>query len=181
MVTVSPSTFIRDIEALSGEKVSTCFQCQKCSNGCPATIAMEIAPHRLIHMMQLGLRDQVLRSNTAWVCAACETCTARCPNDIDIAHVLDIVRQMSERAGARPDLQDTVRFHSAFLSSVRRHGKVFELGMMADYKLRTRNLFQDIGLALSLLRKGKLKLLPRRLSAGRPVKDIFRRTEKAGR
>jgi len=177
-MTRNPS-FLREIDRASGEKVSTCFQCEKCTNGCPATFAMDIPPHKLIHMIHLGLQDDVLRSNTSWVCASCETCTTVCPNSIDIAHLMDTLRQMAARAGTREDQKDTSRFHKAFLNSVKRHGKVYELGMMVDYKTKTGGLFQDIGLGWAMFKRGKLKLLPRKLWAGGQIRAIFQKAEKA--
>lgn len=95
-VTAEPGSVKRQqIEQLSGEKISTCFQCEKCANGCPMTFAMDIAPNQVMHSIQLGLIDPVLKSDTIWVCASCETCSTRCPNDIDIAHVMDTLRQSS--------------------------------------------------------------------------------------
>src|SRR5512141_1341180 len=91
--------FRKEVEALSGEKVTTCFQCQKCSNGCPLTFGMDVMPHQVIRNINLGQKDEILNSDTVWVCASCETCTTRCPNDIDIAHVMDSLRQISVKKG----------------------------------------------------------------------------------
>jgi len=90
------------IEELSGQKISACFQCEKCTNGCPVTFAMDIVPHKVIRLLHLGLINEVLHSDTIWVCASCETCTTRCPNDIDIARIMDTLRQMSQREGVKP-------------------------------------------------------------------------------
>jgi len=77
--------FLEEVNQHSGEKVQLCFQCFKCSLGCPVSFAMDYLPHQLLRMVQMGLKDRVLHSHTIWVCAACETCTTRCPNHIDIA------------------------------------------------------------------------------------------------
>src|SRR3972149_6970433 len=82
----------RKIEGLSGQKISSCFQCQKCTGGCPLTFGMDILPHQLIRLLHLGQLDRVLASETIWVCAACETCGTPCPNHIDIAHGMDTPR-----------------------------------------------------------------------------------------
>src|SRR4030042_1909226 len=127
------------IEELSGQKISACFQCQKCTNGCPITFAMDISPHKLIHLLQLGQTDEVLRSDTIWVCASCETCTTRCPNDIDIAHLMDSLRQLSRRQGVEVSQYSVPIFHSVFLSSIKRHGRVHETEMALTY------YFEDVG------------------------------------
>ena len=130
----------KKIEELSGQKISACFQCEKCTNGCPVTFAMDVVPHRLMHMLQLGLLDEALRSDTIWVCASCETCTTRCPNDIDIAHVMDTLRQLSQKEGIKTAQKSAPIFHSAFLSSLRRHGRVHEPEMAVVYTLRSGGL-----------------------------------------
>jgi len=58
----------QQIEKLSQEKISTCYQCEKCTNGCPMTFAMDILPHQIMHSIQLGLTDEVINSDTIWVC-----------------------------------------------------------------------------------------------------------------
>ena len=112
------SIFLHQVEEKGGEKVSLCYQCAKCSSGCPVTFAMDYLPHVILRMVQLGLKDRVLNSSTIWVCASCETCTTRCPNDIDIAHIMDTLRQTSLREGIKPSQKNIPIFHAAFLSSI---------------------------------------------------------------
>ncbi len=125
------------IEGLSGQKISACYQCEKCTNGCPVTFAMDIVPDKLMRAIHFGLKEEVLRSDTIWVCASCETCTTRCPNGIDIAHVMDTLRQTSLEEGIKPAQKDIPIFHSAFLSSIKRHGRIHEIEMIIDYTLRS--------------------------------------------
>jgi heterodisulfide reductase subunit C len=171
----------RKIEDLSGQKISTCFQCVKCTNGCPVTFAMDVVPHRLMRQLQLGLLDEALRSDTIWVCASCETCATRCPNGIDITHVMDTLRQLSQREGIKTAQKNAPLFHSAFLSSMRRYGRVHELEMALVYTLKSGGLSglkKQVGTGLAMFKRGKIKLLPPRVSARRQVKNIFK---KAGR
>lgn len=170
---------IKQIEELSGEKISTCYQCEKCTNGCPLTFAMDIAPHQVMHSLRLGLVDTVLNSDTIWVCASCETCTARCPNDIDIAHVMDTLRQLSVEQGVKASQKQSPVFHSTFLKNVKRFGRMHELSMAMDFTLRNeglKGLTRQAKLGLQMIRKGKMKLVPGRLKAGKEVDDIFRKT-----
>ncbi len=182
--TVRPAsdTFSREkLEEASREKIAACYQCQKCTNGCPLAFAMDIKPHQAMHCLQLGLTDEVIDSDTIWVCASCETCTTRCPNDIDIAHVMDTLRQISIKRGVKASQKRAPAFHRAFLSNVKRLGRMHELSLVTDYTLRSsgiKGLSQQAGLGLKMMRKGKFKLVPGRLSAGREVKDIFRNSER---
>jgi len=168
------------IEELSGQKISACFQCEKCTNGCPVTFAMDIVPHKVIRLLHLGLVNEVLRSDTIWVCASCETCTTRCPNDIDIARIMDTLRQMSQREGVKPSQKNFPIFHSAFLSSIRRHGRVHESEMVVNYALRSEGLgglLKQAGTGLAMFTRGKIKLLPPRLRTKSQVKNIFKRAK----
>lgn len=168
----------REIEKLSGQKVSACYQCEKCTGGCPVAFAMDIVPHRLMRHLALGLENEVLRSNTPWVCASCETCTTRCPNGIDIAHVMDTLRQLSLRRGNDAS-RNPALLNAEFLASIRRHGRVHELEMVTGYTLKSEGiggLVKQAGLGLGMLLKGKLKLLPPRLRGIKQVKGIFRQT-----
>ncbi|MCK4964406.1 MAG: 4Fe-4S dicluster domain-containing protein, partial [Dehalococcoidia bacterium] len=171
------------IEALSGQKISACYQCEKCSSGCPVAFAMDIVPHRLMRHLNLGLINEVLNCNTPWVCASCETCTTRCPNGIDIAHIMDTLRQLSKGQGTGPSNRNPVFLNSAFLGSIKRHGRVHELEMVTGYTLKSEGisgLLKQTGLGLGMLLKGKLRLFPRRLRGVKQVRDIFRETEVKG-
>ena len=170
----------KKIEELSGQKISACFQCEKCTNGCPVTFAMDIMPHKAMRLLHLGLVDEVLHSDTIWVCASCETCTTRCPNDIDIARVMDTLRQLSQREGVKPSQKNFPIFHSAFLSSIRRHGRVHETEMAVNYALKSggiAGLLKQAGTGLAMFTRGKIKLLPPRLRAKSQVRNIFKKTK----
>lgn len=86
--------FAAKVEELSGQKILACYQCGKCSAGCPAVSEMDILPNQVIRYIQLGLKDELLKSNSYWVCASCLTCNARCPKGIKIAEVMEGVRQI---------------------------------------------------------------------------------------
>ena len=179
-ITPSPS-FRKQVEDKSGVKVSACKQCEKCTNGCPLAFSMDIVPHKVIRAVHMGLKDQVLDSDTIWVCASCETCTTRCPNDIDIAHVMDCLRQISQEEGRKASQPQVPVFHKAFLSSMKRFGRVHEGEMAAMYALKSGGLKAVMDLraqGIDMFKKGKVKILPHR--PNREVRDIFRVTERKG-
>jgi len=179
-VLVPSPSFRKKVEKASGQKISACFQCEKCTNGCPVTFAMDIVPHKLIRSIHMGLGDKVLKSDTIWVCASCETCTTRCPNGIDIARVMDALRQVSQAEGIKPSQKDVPLFHSAFLSSMKRHGRVHETEMTINYTVKSAGLsglLKQSGMGLAMFKKGKLKLFPPRFRGSGQVKKIFDKTE----
>jgi heterodisulfide reductase subunit C len=142
---------------------------------------MDIVPHRLVHAIQLGLTDVVLDSDTIWVCASCETCTTRCPNGIDIAHVMDTCRQMSAKNKVKDSQKQVPVFHSSFLANIKRFGRVHELTMALSYAFRSegiKGIFKQANLGMEMLRRGKIRFIPQRLKAGRQIKDIFRSNER---
>ncbi|NNG17314.1 MAG: heterodisulfide reductase subunit C [Gemmatimonadales bacterium] len=161
----------------SGQDVNLCYQCGKCAAGCPVSYAMDYSPFQLIHATRLGLDDLVLNSKTIWLCASCETCTTRCPQDVDIAGVMDTVKTIVLRRRVKPTVPRVAAFYQAALGSIRLHGRLFELGMIVGLKRRTRELFKDTGLGMRMLRKGKLKLFPS-FSGARTARKIFDRVRK---
>ena len=87
------------------EKILKCFQCGTCTSDCPvARYSDNYRPRSLIHMAQLGLRDRVLNSDTLWLCAACFTCTDRCPQDVEVAAVIRVFRNLAAEKGCIPQV-----------------------------------------------------------------------------
>ena len=87
------------------EKILKCFQCGTCTSDCPvARYSDSYRPRTLIHMAQLGLKDRVLKSDTLWLCAACFTCTDRCPQDVEVASVIRVFRNLAVENGCIPQV-----------------------------------------------------------------------------
>jgi len=143
-----------------GQNVNLCYQCKKCAAGCPVAYAMDYTPSQLIHAVRLGMDDLVLNSKTMWLCASCETCTTRCPQDVDVAKVMDAVKTTMLRRGLKPAVPRIASFYKAVLGNIKRCGRMFEVGMIIDLKLRTREFLKDVDLGMKMFCKGKLKLLP---------------------
>lgn len=168
------TSFLRTMAAQSEVDVNLCYQCRKCAAGCPVAYAMDLTPTQVIHAVRLGQRDLVLRSRTIWLCISCETCTTRCPQGVDIAKVMDAARIIAVREGIEPAVPEVARFHRKAMKSIRRHGRMFELGLIAGLKMSGGGLTKDMVLGMKLFGKGKLKLLPSFGKSG-PVKAMARR------
>jgi len=91
------SKFLGKVKELSGESIYACYQCGKCSAGCPSISEMDISPSEIIRLVQLGEEKEVLNSKTIWICASCFTCGTRCPKGVDLAKIMESLRQINLR------------------------------------------------------------------------------------
>ena len=117
-------------EELSGQEVRNCYQCGKCSAGCPIAADMDLLPNQVIRLLQLGLTDVALRSSTIWLCASCETCTTRCPREVDLAAVMDAMRNIAIRQRIRSQVRTVTFFNRTFLRLVKKYGRVYEMELI---------------------------------------------------
>ena len=175
-------SFAREIKEKSQAHLDRCYQCLACSSGCPVAYAMDYTPNQIIRMVQLGLKDRVLNSSTIWLCASCETCATRCPNDIEIVRVMDILREIALREG-RTQTTKLPLFHSTFLDGIKSKGRVHELTLILCYMLTSGDIFKfnkllkDMILGLKMFLRGKLVILPGKIKGVVEVKRIFQLTE----
>ncbi len=170
-------SMIQAVEELSGQDVKSCYQCGKCSAGCPIAADMELPPNQVMRLLQLGLLDDALRSRTIWLCASCETCTTRCPREVDLAAVMDALRNLALREGVRSPERVVPFFNRIFLSLVKRYGRVYEMELIGRFNTGTFNFFKDVMKAPKLFFKGRLKLWPSfagRKTANTVFKDLKR-------
>ena len=157
--------FVDAVRAESGQDPKLCYQCGNCTAGCPYTFAYDIPVSRVMRLLQAGQKRAVLTCRSLWLCATCESCTTRCPNGIDGARIMAVLRHMARREGHAP-VRTVKVFWDGFLASVRRHGRVFEAGLLASYVARTGRVLTDADLAPRILPKGKLSLKPH------PIKGV---------
>ena len=175
--------FSRTVEESTRLNLDACFQCRKCTNGCPVTFAMDIYPDQVIRLVLMGQKERVLRCSTIWVCSACETCTTRCPNEVDIAGTMDALKEMALKERVQVSQPKTHAFHRAFLEDIKKRGRMFEGGLMQSYLLKSGEFFrklangtirEDINLGLNMFRKGRLPLLPKGIKGKKEIKEILK-------
>jgi heterodisulfide reductase subunit C len=173
----------REVEKIV-EAVSVCYQCGTCSGSCPVAPAggMDYTPRTIIRMIQAGLEDEVLSSQTVWTCAACYSCAVRCPRDIDITDVMIRLRNLALIRGhpAKTGIARRGRIYNVnFMRIVRRLGRIYELELVLRYHLKT-NPINLLGMAptgLKMFVKHKLKLVPEPTEGRAEIKGIFYRLE----
>jgi len=160
--------------------VSRCYQCLTCTLGCPLAFAMDLKPHEILKYVQLGDKEKVLRASTPWICTSCETCATRCPNEINIVDLMDLLRRMA--VDEKMVTEQGPKVNEVFLNEIRKRGRVHELSLVIDLKRRTGGLFKidpdEIRLGFDMFRHGKLKLLPTKIKGTDAMKKIFTRLEK---
>ncbi len=86
------SELINKVEEWSNQNIFACYQCGKCSAGCPLTESMDHLPNQIMKLLQMGDEEPLLQSNTPWVCASCFTCSARCPMGVRITEIMEALR-----------------------------------------------------------------------------------------
>jgi len=173
------TTFLKEVnDRMGGVPIQNCYHCRKCTAGCPVAFAMDYNPNAVIKMIQMGQRDEVLKSSTIWLCASCETCVTRCPNDVDIARMMDVLREMAIEEQVAPREKNVLKFHEAFLSNIKLGGRINEPLMIALYKLKSGDYFSDLGMGLSMFLKGKIKPVSPRTRDMKSVRQIFKSTKK---
>jgi heterodisulfide reductase subunit C2 len=167
------------VEQAVGVEIQTCYQCGKCTAGCPLNNEMDLMPNQILRMLQAeftGYENEILTSISIWLCLACDTCYSRCPQEVKLPNIMDFLRQESIRRNlVNPKAKNILKFHRAFLDEVERNGKLNELGLTIDYKLRSWDLFQDLQNAPSMLLKGKLGLIPHRVQNPNEIKKLFKK------
>ncbi len=163
-----------EIEERSGQNFRACYHCQACANGCPFLAAMDYAPNAVLRLIQYGLRQEVLGCSTIWLCVGCHTCSSQCPNAVDIAAVMDTLRQMAQEEGVASPQPEISFFHQEVLRSLSRHGRTHKLGIMWRHKLLTRRWLSDLDVGLKMLVKRKLELKPSRIKALGEIAPFFK-------
>lgn len=166
-----------EIIANTSQNPNICYQCGKCSAGCPIRNYMEDSPNKIIRYIQLGLYEKALNSDTIWLCAGCLTCSTRCPKEFDLAKFMDALREIALKEGIKVKEKNLLKFHKAFLNQIKKHGRAYELGLVREYKLATGDLMSDVDVAPAMFMKGKIGILPHNIKDRKGMKDIFEKTE----
>lgn len=172
-------SFKQKIEEKSGVKLSDCYQCGKCSAGCPLAFAMDYTPRQIIRLLQVGLWEKALKAKSVWVCAACETCFARCPQEVGIPKIMEAVRIEADKKGIKPE-KTVDLFTNLFLQQVEKYGRNHEMGMMVRYNILSLRFFQDALHAPKLVLGRKISPIPHKIKGVEAVKKIFKNVRAKG-
>lgn len=174
---------VEAIEELAHTSVRDCYQCGKCTAGCPMAERMDVVPSQIMRLVQTERVDRAMQAESIWLCVSCQTCTTRCPKSVNIAGVIDALRQLSvEQNVASPAQQRTVVFQKAFLDNIRRNGRLKELELVGFFKVGAflkgpslTFLFKDSLLAPKMITRGKFHLIGESVKDRDVVRRIFDR------
>ena len=177
--------FLETLEKEGPFQAGACFQCRKCTNGCPVAFAMDLFPDEIIRLVILGQRKRVLKCKTIWVCAACETCTTRCPNEVRIAELMDQLKEIAVRENIPCPEPQVLQLHQSFLKNIRKQGRVFETTLLPTYLLKSGQLFgkwkegtlmAELRLGWKLFSKGRMPFRPSMSKDKKEINRIFNRS-----
>lgn len=156
----------------SSVDIAACYQCGKCTAGCPVAFAMDYPPRQIMRLLQLGFYEEAVRAHAPWICIGCETCVTRCPKAIDIPAVMDALRIAAKSQGYQPE-KTVDLFSDLFLDSVEENGRLHEMGMILKYNLQSGQWLKDAGLAPTLYRNKKIGLRAEKIAGRDSIKRIF--------
>jgi heterodisulfide reductase subunit C len=115
-----------------GERLSQCLQCGSCGGSCPSGADMDHTPRALFAMIDAGMEDEVLGSNTPWYCVSCYACTTRCPQEIPITDLMYTLKEMAVQRGYYEHPHAT-KLSETFIGFVEQRGRSFEFGLATRY------------------------------------------------
>jgi heterodisulfide reductase subunit C2 len=170
-----------EVEQRAEVHLAACYQCKKCSIGCPVSGLVASPPAEIIRRLQLGAGNELLQTDLVWTCLSCKTCYARCPNEINFAGIIDAMRTIALEKGVARPAGNSPLFNRRFLDTVKSYGRAYDLQMIVGYKLGTGKLMDDVAKFPTMLKKGKIAVLPPSGVDKSKVKRIFAASKSKGK
>lgn len=163
MKELQKETFLDRVVAVTpgGDRLSLCLQCGSCGGSCPSGADMDYTPRAVFAMINAGLEDEVLSSNTPWYCVSCYACMSRCPQEIPITDLMYTLKEMAIRTG-HYDHPHATKFSETFVGFVEQRGRSFEAGLATRYHLfhHPQQMIKLGIMGVGMLRRNRLPLRP---------------------
>jgi heterodisulfide reductase subunit C len=187
-LTSRPSTLMDQVIAETPGKavnLKTCLQCGTCSGSCPSGPDMDYTPRAIFAMLEAGMDEKVLESNTPWFCVSCYYCMVRCPQEIPITDVMYTLKRRAIKAGYYndPSKENAPEFSETFCDFVENNGRSFELGIAMRYHLRYHPvgaMKMATGMGRKMLSRGRMDLTPTRIKNIAQLKSILNKAKELG-
>lgn len=155
--------------------IKKCYACAKCTSGCPVASEMDFQPDLMVKWLALGEINRVLKSKAIWVCSTCQTCYSRCPFEVDIPHIIDLLKEYAHKNKLTHCERPTRLFHNIFLLNIKYMGRIYETGLIGLWKAVSGKWFNDLSLGAKMFLKGKLPILPEKIKGRKEVRRLFRK------
>jgi heterodisulfide reductase subunit C len=176
--------FGREVAASpGGESLHACIQCGTCSGTCPLSVYMDYTPRRIIAMTRAGFKDEVLRSDTIWLCASCYSCTVECPKQIKITDVMYALKQKAIEEKVYAKRFTIPVLAREFYAGVKKRGRNTESWLMTNVMLKTNpfDLFRQSGLGLALFIRGRMGIRAESIRKTGELRKILQAVEEETR
>jgi len=161
---------------LAAAQFAACYQCGKCTAGCPTAAHMDVKPHQAMRMLQMGQVDELIASSAPWACVGCQTCLARCPNQVDIPGVWTLLRAEAMRLGRLEKAGNVPVLEELMLGAIRKGGRVNDAVLAVRYKLKAggvMSVMKDWKLGLKMFKAGKMKPFTAKVKDKAGVSRLF--------
>lgn len=158
--------FGREIMSVAGcDQLPSCIQCGTCSGTCPLTIYMDFSPRQVMALVRADFKNEVLRSNTIWLCASCYSCTVECPRQIRITDIMYALKQRAIKEQVYPKHMPIPILAKEFAKMVLSKGRITETLLVMQLFLRAnwRAVLSSWRLGLGLITTGRFVIKPERI------------------
>ena len=120
------NNFLKEVEqnVEEGDWVKMCMQCGVCAGSCPLGPHWAHPPQELFMMIRANKREEVLTSDSMWMCTSCYNCIARCPRELPITHIMHGLARYAKVQGLAPKNQPTAKFGQLFWDNLMKKGRV---------------------------------------------------------
>lgn len=176
---LDPNPNLRFLEKVSAAtagvaRLEMCIQCGTCGGSCPSAEDMDHTPRQLFAMVRAGMKDEVLRSNTPWICVSCYNCVVRCPQEVHITDVMYTLKSMAVQAKLYRD-STAPDFSKTFVEMVEQHGRSFEFGLASRHYLRhfPLRLPNMAPMGLGMVTKKRMGMVPKTIKKIDQLKAIL--------
>ncbi|HDQ26187.1 MAG TPA: heterodisulfide reductase subunit C [bacterium] len=157
-----------------GGNIKECIQCGTCSGSCPVAHAMDYFPRRIIAMLRAGKIEEVLKSDTIWLCASCYSCTVRCPAGVKYTDFMYHLKRTGEKEGLIPKNKKGLKMAKNFNKVISEWGRSYEPELMVRYNIpNIFNLIKVMPFGLKLFLKGRMPFFPSKIKGAKHIKKAL--------
>jgi heterodisulfide reductase subunit C len=167
---------LEELLAKAGVRQSDCYQCGKCTGGCPMARAMDLKPRGVMRCAQIGSLERILKSDTIWLCTGCHTCVERCPHEVDVPALMEEARYMASDMGY--ERRDSKILNEVFVANLKMFGRNHEMLLAGLYNMLAFKPLQDMASVPHMLKNGLIGVKPHETERSESIKKMIERAER---